>query len=104
VKAFHAGFYGPAQATLVAVGDIDIDALKAEVAKAFEGWSGGKPRPEFPEASPAPQRREQTIAMADKPNVTVKIGQTTGHEIFLNRRRWRCAWGRRRWARDSRVA
>ena len=78
VKAFHAAFYGPAQATLVTVGDIDIDALKAEVAKAFEGWTGGKPRPEFPEVSVAAEPREQTIAMADKPNVTVMMGQTTG--------------------------
>jgi zinc protease len=78
VKAFHGAFYGPAQATLVAVGDIDIDALKTDVAKAFEGWTGGKPRPAFPEVAPAAERREQTIAMADKPNVTVMIGQTTG--------------------------
>jgi zinc protease len=78
VKAFHAAFYGPAEATLVAVGDIDIDALKTDVAKAFEGWTGGKPRPEFAEVSPAAERREQTIPMADKPNVTVMLGQTTG--------------------------
>jgi zinc protease len=78
VKAFHAAFYGPAQATLVTVGDIDIEALKANVAKAFEGWSGGKPRPDFPDVSPAGERREQTIAMADKPNVTVVMGQTSG--------------------------
>ena len=78
VKAFHAAFYGPAEATLVIVGDIDIQALQADVAKAFEGWSGGKARPEFPKASPAPEQREQTIPMADKPNVTVVMGQTTG--------------------------
>jgi zinc protease len=78
VQAFHGAFYGPAQTTLVAVGDIDIDALKTDVAKAFEGWTGGKLRPEFPRVSLAAERREQTIPMADKPNVTVMIGQTTG--------------------------
>jgi zinc protease len=78
VKAFHAAYYGPAQATLVTVGDVDIDALKKDLAKAFEGWTGGKTRPEFPKAKAAAERREQTIPMADKPNVTVVIGQTTG--------------------------
>ena len=54
VKAFHAAFYGPAQATLVAVGDIDVAALKTDVAKAFEGWSGGKARPEIARAPRPP--------------------------------------------------
>lgn len=78
LKAFHAQHYGPAQATFVAVGDIDVEALKREMAKSFEGWSGGKTRPEFPKASLPSQRKEQTIPMADKPNVTVLIGQPSG--------------------------
>ena len=78
VKAFHAEYYGPAQATLVAVGDIDIDALKAEIARAFEGWTGGKRVPEFPKAEGAKQGGEEVISMADKPNVTVMVGQATG--------------------------
>lgn len=78
VKAFHGEFYGPVEATLVAVGDIDIDGLKAEVARAFEGWAGGKTKPEFPKAQPATARREEVVPMADKPNVTVIVGQATG--------------------------
>lgn len=78
LKTFHAAYYGPAQATLVAVGDVDIGALKRDIAKAFEGWTGGKARPEFPKAAAPEAKREQTIAMADKPNVTVIVGQTTG--------------------------
>ena len=78
VKAFHAAFYGPAQATLVVVGDIDVAALKADVAKTFEGWTGGKTRPEIARAPAAAQRRQQTIPMADKPNVTVMLGQGSG--------------------------
>ncbi len=78
VKAFHAEYYGPAEATLVAVGDIDIEGLKAKIARAFEGWTGGKRRPEFAKAKPATERREEVVSMADKPNVTVIVGQATG--------------------------
>lgn len=78
VKAFHAAYYGPAQATLVAVGDVDIDVLKKDVATAFAGWTGGTPVTQFPKGAPATERREQTVQMADKPNVTVMIGQGSG--------------------------
>jgi len=78
LRKFHGEYYGPAQATLVAVGDLDVEALKAEVAKAFEGWSGGKPRPEFAKARPPADRHEDVVSMADKPNVSVILGQATG--------------------------
>ena len=78
VKKFHADYYGPAQATLVAVGDIDPATLKSEIAKSFEGWSGGKSYGEFSPAKLPNESKEQTIAMADKPNVTLLIGQTSG--------------------------
>ena len=78
LKKFHAEFYGPAAATLVAVGDIDVEMLKSEVGNAFAGWSGGKTLPEFPKASAPNERREETIPMADKPNVSVLIGQSSG--------------------------
>ena len=48
VKAFHSAYYGPAHATLVVVGDADIDALKTDLAKAFDGWTGGKAVTDFP--------------------------------------------------------
>lgn len=78
LKQFHAQHYGPAEATLVAVGDIDIELLKREVAKSFDGWSGGQAAPAFPEAGPPNESKEETIAMADKPNVAVIIGQASG--------------------------
>lgn len=78
VRAFHAAYYGPAQLTLVAVGDIDVPALQAEVKRNFEGWSGGKPLPAFAKAASTDATREQTVFMADKTNVSVLLGQTTG--------------------------
>ncbi len=78
VKKFHADYYGPAQATLVAVGDIDPATLKSEIAKSFEGWTGGKSHGEFSPAKLPNESKEETIAMADKPSVTLLIGQTSG--------------------------
>ena len=78
LREFHRAYYGPAAATLVVVGDIDIESLKAEVAKAFEGWSGGKPAQEFAKAKATGERREEVVSMADKPNVSVIVGQATG--------------------------
>ena len=78
LRAFHLEYYGPAEATLVAVGDLEVETLKSEVAKAFEGWSGGKPPGEFAKAKPAADRREEVVSMSDKPNVSVIVGQATG--------------------------
>lgn len=79
LRAFHQKFYGPAELTLVAVGDIDPAALQAEVAKAFAGWSGGVKRPDYPRVSTHMDvPLDQTVFMADKPNVSVMLGQASG--------------------------
>lgn len=79
LRAFHQKHYGPAEMTLVAVGDIDPAALKAEVARAFADWSGGVTRPDYPRiAARADLDRDQTIFMADKPNINVILGQASG--------------------------
>ncbi len=75
VKTFHTNYYGPAQSTFVVVGDFDLEELKRELAKGFEGWTGGKPARNLPRAEPVPKTRAQTIQMADKPNVTLVMGQ-----------------------------
>lgn len=78
LRAFHQSHYGPAELTLVAVGDVDIDGLKAEIEKAFAGWSGGVKRPDYPrDLAKIDAQREQTIFMADKPNVSVIFGQAS---------------------------
>jgi zinc protease len=79
LRAFHQKFYGPAELTLVAVGDIDPATLQAEVARAFAGWSGGVKRPDYPRIANHPDvSRDQTVFMADKPNVSVLLGQASG--------------------------
>ncbi|MEP6820906.1 MAG: pitrilysin family protein [Chthoniobacterales bacterium] len=75
VKTFHANYYGPTQSTFVVVGDFDLDELKRDLAQAFAGWTGGKAVSNLPRAESVPKTRSQTIQMADKPNVTVVMGQ-----------------------------
>ena len=78
VKAFHAKYYGPAHMTLVVAGDVAAPEAQAEVRTAFTGWSGGQDyvRP----AAPAELRTasEVFVPLADKPSVSVLIGQPTG--------------------------
>jgi len=79
LRAFHQKFYGPAQLTLVAVGDIDPAALQADVTKAFANWTGGIKRPDYPRLAAASELvRDQSVFMAEKPNVSVIIGQASG--------------------------
>jgi zinc protease len=79
LQAFHQRFYGPAELTLVAVGDIDPAALQAEVARAFAGWTGGVKRPAYPRiARHTDTSRDQVVFMADKPNISVLLGQASG--------------------------
>ena len=78
LKAFHAKYYGPAHLTLVVVGDVDASGTQAEIGKVFSGWTGGQDyvRP----ASPAVLKaaREVAVPLADKPSVSVIIGQPSG--------------------------
>jgi zinc protease len=78
LKAFHAKFYGPAHMTLVVVGDVAAAETQAEIGKAFSGWTGGQDfvRPAAPAASKA--AREVSVPLADKPSVSVILGQPTG--------------------------
>jgi zinc protease len=78
LKAFHAKYYGPAHMTLVVVGDVSAPDTQAEVDKSFSGWTGGQDyrRPAAPAALTAAQ--EVSVPLADKPSVSVIIGQPTG--------------------------
>jgi zinc protease len=79
VKAFQAKYYGPAHMTLVVAGDVSDADTQAEVAKAFSGWSGGQDyiRPAQP-AVAAAAAREVLVPLADKPSVSMLLGQATG--------------------------
>ena len=79
VKAFQAKYYGPAHMAMVVAGDVSDGDTRAEIAKAFAGWSGGQDYIRGPATSaPAGGLREINVALSDKPSVTVILGQATG--------------------------
>ena len=78
IKAFHAKYYGPAHMTLIVVGDVVAADTEAEIGKVFTGWTGGQDyvRPAAPAVLKAAS--EVSVPLADKPSVSVIIGQPTG--------------------------
>jgi zinc protease len=78
IRAFQAKYYGPAHMSLVVVGDVSDADAQTEITKAFSGWSGGQDyvRPAKPASSTAAS--EVTVPLADKPSVTMILGQATG--------------------------
>lgn len=78
LKAFHRKYYGPAHLRLVFAGDVDPEAIRASVASAFEGWSGGVEVARTAKRAAVKVPREQTIRLADKASFSVLLGQSTG--------------------------
>ncbi len=78
IRNFQAKYYGPAHMTLVVVGDVSDADTQSEMSKAFAGWSGGQDyiRPAKPAIAAAAS--EATVPLADKPSVSVLLGQATG--------------------------
>jgi zinc protease len=78
VRAFQAKYYGPAHMTLVVAGDVSDADAQADIGKAFSGWSGGQDyiRPAKPAVAAA--ANEITVPLADKPSVTMLLGQASG--------------------------
>ena len=77
LQAFHKSHYGPQGMVIVVVGDVDPVQLQTEVGKAFAGWGGGSDIPAITKA-PATRVGEQVVFMAEKPSVSIILGQTTG--------------------------
>ena len=78
IRAFQAKYYGPAHMALVVAGDVSDTDTQTEMTKAFSGWSGGQDyvRPAKPASASAAS--EVTVPLADKPSVTMLLGQATG--------------------------
>jgi zinc protease len=78
VRSFQAKYYGPSHMAVVVVGDISDADTQTEATKAFSGWSGGQDyvRPAKPASTTVAS--EVTVPLADKPSVTMLLGQATG--------------------------
>jgi len=75
VHAFHQAYYGPAAMTMVVVGDLDVQPLQSEIAKAFAGWSGGHSAARAAQPAPAVSGGSQDVVMDGKTSVSVVLGQ-----------------------------
>jgi zinc protease len=78
LKTFHAANYGPAAARLVAVGDVDHEAIDRALAEAFSGWQGGRPIPPAPKAPALTAKRIEKVNMPGKTSVSIVVGQPSG--------------------------
>jgi zinc protease len=78
LKAFYAKYYGPAHLSLVVAGDVAGAETQAEINKAFSGWSGGRDYVHPATAAVLTAARDVSVPLADKPSVSVIIGQPTG--------------------------
>jgi zinc protease len=78
LKAFQAKYNGPAHMTMVIAGDVSDADAQSEIGKAFSGWLGGQDylRPAKPAVAAA--AAEFTVPLADKPSVTMLLGQASG--------------------------
>jgi zinc protease len=79
LQRFHREHYGPAHLILIAVGDLDVRRLQADVATGFGGWTGGSDflHPASPAAAAA-SAREESIRVPGKASVSVVLGAATG--------------------------
>jgi zinc protease len=78
IKTFESKYYGPAHMILVVAGDVSDADTQAEVAKAFSGWSGGQDYLRAAKPAAAGAAGVITVPLADKPSVTVLLGQASG--------------------------
>jgi zinc protease len=63
---FYNAYYRPERATLIAVGDFDVDAMEKKIRDQFGGWQGrGRPGPELPAAQVAARGEESRVFAED---------------------------------------
>ncbi|WP_317203500.1 pitrilysin family protein [Janthinobacterium sp.] len=67
-RAFHAAYYGAADATFAAVGDFDAAALKAQVGKLFGDWKAAQPYVRIPATLKSVSGEKLALETPDKAN------------------------------------
>jgi zinc protease len=76
LRSFHKKIFTPANATVIVVGDIGVDAARNILEQYFGTWEGRAP--EIPALSPAPQVVSRKIILVDKPGAAqseIRIGR-----------------------------
>ncbi len=72
VLAFHHAYFRPGHAVITVAGDVNPDAVRAQVEKAFSSWPAGGDRPTFAYPS-APASGPRTIYLIDKPKAAQSV-------------------------------
>jgi zinc protease len=79
LKLFHGKYYGPKFMVLVLAGDVPNSSAEAQISKEFAGWTGGHDYLHAAvKAEEGGAAGTLTIPLADKPSVSVILGQPTG--------------------------
>jgi zinc protease len=72
---FYNAYYRPERATLIAVGDFDVDAMEKKIRDQFGGWQGrGKAGPELPAAQVAARGEESHVFAEDGVPDRISLG------------------------------
>ncbi|HEX8527985.1 M16 family metallopeptidase [Allosphingosinicella sp.] len=72
---FYQGYYRPERATLIAVGDFDLDEMETKIRARFSDWQGkGEPGPDVPAPS-IPERQVQTRVFVE-PGIPTRVGMS----------------------------
>lgn len=77
LRAFHAGYYQPENATLVVVGDVTPNAVLGDLEKHFGAWKATMPLTRRASLPAAPQLARGQITIVDKPDAEqsqIRIG------------------------------
>jgi predicted Zn-dependent peptidase len=76
-RAFYKEHYVAGNATIVVVGDVTPDGVKAELERAFGGWPASGQRPPVAPIPTAPQLTRREVVIVDKPGAAqsqIRIG------------------------------
>lgn len=75
LRAYAARYFRPDRTTIVVAGDVDSDAVRAAVERAFGTWANAGPRPSV-HAPPLPAARSATrYVTAERDSVSVRMGE-----------------------------
>ncbi|WP_310994029.1 M16 family metallopeptidase [Aequorivita marina] len=78
LKAFHKKYFGPADMTLVAVGDVDAKTVYKSLEKNFNNWKGGVKRTPKTYDVKKSTALTKVVTIPEKPSAELFIGQYTG--------------------------
>ncbi|MDB5028661.1 MAG: putative Zinc protease, partial [Candidatus Eremiobacteraeota bacterium] len=75
LRAYAARYFRPDRTTIVVAGDVDPDAVRASIARAFGGWTNRGPRPDPHPRRLLPARAASRYVTADRAAVAVRMGR-----------------------------